>query len=205
MYTDNEMLDELRRVAATIDGPLSRPKFTAAKPRISAPAITARFGSWLAAIEAAGLPPAYAFGGMWRNCPVCGDRFRFEGGEKARKTCGRDACRVHLQGCCSTSYSDGHLQRSNLTTAITLATEPRFGSYTPAIARMTTPSHRITPRQRELVDLLVEKRSIAAAAKELGMSIHTARAHVKAIVLHIPNPHGLPAHKLILAYFESLR
>lgn len=63
---------------------------------------------------------------------------------------------------------------------------------------------RITPRQRQLVDLLIEKRSIAAAARELGMSIHTARHHVRDIALRVPNPHGLPAHRLILSYFEQL-
>lgn len=81
---------------------------------------------------------------------------------------------------------------------ITLA-EPRFAPYTPSM------SSRFTPRQRELIDLLVAKRSVAAAAKELGVSVHTARAHVRAIALQLPNPHGLPAHKLILAYFENLR
>lgn len=81
---------------------------------------------------------------------------------------------------------------------ITLA-EPCFAPYTPP-----SMSSRFTPRQRELIDLLVAKRSVAAAAKELGISIHTARAHVKAIALQLPNPHGLPAHKLILGFFEDL-
>jgi hypothetical protein len=95
-YSDDEMLDELRRVAALVDGPLSRPKFIAARPRISAPAITARFGSWLKAITLAELPPAYRFGGVWRRCPVCDEQFRFEGGVKARLTCGKKSCTGQL-------------------------------------------------------------------------------------------------------------
>jgi hypothetical protein len=91
-YSDAEMLAELKRVAATVDGPLSRPKYIARSPRISAPAITARFGSWLAAIGRAGLTPAYRYGGMYRDCPACGASFRFEGGVKARITCGRREC-----------------------------------------------------------------------------------------------------------------
>lgn len=95
-YTNEDMLNELRRVASLVDGPLSRPKFIAAKPRISAPAIIARFGGWLTAIGEAGLPAAYAFGGTWSNCPVCGDQFRVTGGSHGKKSCGKKACTSEL-------------------------------------------------------------------------------------------------------------
>jgi hypothetical protein len=93
-YSDDEMLAELRRVAA--GEPLSRPLYTAARPAISAPAITARFGSWLAALEKAGVSSPYAYGGTWASCPICGDRFRVRGGVKAAKTCGRRSCTSEL-------------------------------------------------------------------------------------------------------------
>lgn len=88
-YTDDEMLDELRRVASVVDGPLSRPKFIKVG-RISASAVTTRFGGWIAAIEAAGIEPAYRYGGIWFDCPVCGSRFRSDNGAKSRRTCSRE-------------------------------------------------------------------------------------------------------------------
>lgn len=86
-YTDEQMLDELRRAANELGTPtISRPAFIRVG-RISAPAITVRFGGWLKALELAGLQSPYAFGGVVMPCPVCGTTFRFEGGKKARKTC----------------------------------------------------------------------------------------------------------------------
>lgn len=90
-YTDSEMLAELRRVAATIGGQLSRPRYIAAKPTISAPAITARFGGWNAALTRAGLALAARVpGGQQRECDVCGKSYRYDGGAKASKTCSRE-------------------------------------------------------------------------------------------------------------------
>lgn len=63
---------------------------------------------------------------------------------------------------------------------------------------------RITQRQRELVELLLEGKSVVAAARELGIGVSTARHHLKALALQLPNPHGLPALKLIVGYFEAL-
>lgn len=88
-YTNAEMLDELRRVAAQVDGPLSRPKYQPVG-RISAPAITVRFGKWSAAIAEAGLPPAYRYGGIWFACPICGTSFRSDNSSKSRRTCSRE-------------------------------------------------------------------------------------------------------------------
>lgn len=88
-YTDQQMLDELRRAAAELGTPtMSRPAYMRVG-RISAPAIAVRFGTWLQAFERAGLHSPYAYGGMTIPCPICGTPFRFLGGEKARKTCSR--------------------------------------------------------------------------------------------------------------------
>jgi len=88
-YTDEEMLAELKRVAAIVDGPLSRPKYLKCGPRISAAAISVRFGGWLSAVKRAGLDPAYKYGGIWFDCPICGRRFRSGNGKKARRTCSK--------------------------------------------------------------------------------------------------------------------
>lgn len=89
-YTDAEMIAEMQRLA--VRGELSRPKYARANPRISAPAIEARFGGWLRAIALAGLKSPYAYGGRWLPCPVCGTPFRSLGGRKAAITCGKRAC-----------------------------------------------------------------------------------------------------------------
>ncbi len=90
-YSDQEMLDDLRRVAAEVGGKLSRPVFI---PRgaISAPAIENRFGGWLAALRMAGLESPFRFGGIWFPCPICGASFRSNNGQKSKRTCGPD-CR----------------------------------------------------------------------------------------------------------------
>lgn len=89
-YTDNQMLAELRRVAN--GEPLSRPQFIASLPAISAPAITARFGSWMKALATAGLESPFRFGGIWHACPICGEQFRTDNSAKSRRTCGKRAC-----------------------------------------------------------------------------------------------------------------
>jgi hypothetical protein len=97
-YTDDEMLGELRRVHAEIGRALSRPAYIAARGRISAPAIEKRFGGWLSALERAGVPSPYRFGGQWFACPVCGDAFRSNAGRKSRRTCSEKCARVIRSG-----------------------------------------------------------------------------------------------------------
>jgi DNA-binding NarL/FixJ family response regulator len=76
---------------------------------------------------------------------------------------------------------------------------PRFGAYaSPAV------SNRFTPRERQVIEQLRMTRSVVATARHLGISVHTARAHVKAIALELANPHGLPALRLILSHFERV-
>lgn len=96
-YSDEEMLDELRRVAGGAVT-MSRPHFQASRPRISAPAIMARFGSWRAALEAAGLRSPTIKGGQQRPCDVCGTPYRFDGGRNARKTCSRECSSRLMSG-----------------------------------------------------------------------------------------------------------
>lgn len=77
--------------------------------------------------------------------------------------------------------------------------DARFGSYS-----LPDMPNRLTPRQHQLVALLVDRHTVAEAARALGISIHTARAHVRSIANRVPNPHGLPAHRLIVSYFNGL-
>lgn len=68
------------------------------------------------------------------------------------------------------------------------------------------PFSRLTPRQREISDLIcVEKLSVVAIAKRLKMPLSTARAHVRGIAQRLPNPHGLPAYRLIRSYSAACR
>lgn len=92
-YSDAEMLAEIRRVAQGKS--LSRPAYQRAGD-ISASAINIRFGSWSAALAAAGVASPYAYGGIWFDCPVCGTKFRSDNGTKAKRTCST-ACGKELK------------------------------------------------------------------------------------------------------------
>ena len=77
------------------------------------------------------------------------------------------------------------------------------------------PWGRLTKRQQELADLLCLNRlSVAAAARHLGISTRTAYAHVRAIADRLPLPPGYhelepeqrpTALQRILAYAPSRR
>lgn len=59
----------------------------------------------------------------------------------------------------------------------------------------------LTPRQRQIADLIcLHGLSVVAIAKRLRIQVTTARFHVRAIAERIPNPHGLPAYRLIRSY-----
>ena len=68
------------------------------------------------------------------------------------------------------------------------------------------PFGRLTARQRQVADLICRRGlSVVAVARELGMPISTARAHVRAIAQRLANPHGLPAYRLIQSYAPACR
>lgn len=46
--------------------------------------------------------------------------------------------------------------------------------------------------------------SIVHIARDIGSSVATVRAHVRAIAKKLPNPHGLPAARLIREYMRVL-
>jgi hypothetical protein len=92
-YSDDAMLAEIRRVAN--GGTLSRPAYQR-QANISAAAITVRFGSWSAALEAAGVKSPYSRGGVWFTCPICGLPFRSDRSAKSKRTCSR-ACAAELR------------------------------------------------------------------------------------------------------------
>lgn len=83
-YSDEEILAELRRVAA--GSALSRPAYDRVG-RIGKTAISRRFGSWSAALAAAGIASPYKRGGIWFKCPICGTPFRSDNSAKSRRTC----------------------------------------------------------------------------------------------------------------------
>lgn len=64
---------------------------------------------------------------------------------------------------------------------------------------MTLPC-RITPAERAVVDRLWRDESVPAVAAALDCSEHTVRSHLKAVASRLPNPHQLPAMKLILSF-----
>lgn len=63
----------------------------------------------------------------------------------------------------------------------------------------------LTPREQQVTDLLIAGRSVLDAARELGMTYHTARSHVRHIASKIANPHNLPALRLIRSDAEHDR
>jgi DNA-binding NarL/FixJ family response regulator len=68
------------------------------------------------------------------------------------------------------------------------------------------PFGRLTPRQRQIADLIcLDGLSVVAVARRLGMPIATARSHVKSIAQRLANPHGLPAYRLIESYGQARR
>lgn len=65
---------------------------------------------------------------------------------------------------------------------------------------------RLTPRQREVADLIcLHGLSVVAISRQLEMPLATARTHVRDIAQRLPNPHGLPAYRLILSYAPARR
>lgn len=68
-----------------------------------------------------------------------------------------------------------------------------------------TESPRLTPRQDEIACLLADGKSVILIAAELRCSVATVRAHIRTIAQVIPNPHGLPAVRLIRAHKRCAR
>lgn len=60
-----------------------------------------------------------------------------------------------------------------------------------------TDAPRLTPRQEEIALLLHDGKSVVEIAVELRCSVATVRTHVRTVAQVIPNPHGLPAVRLI--------
>jgi hypothetical protein len=44
--------------------------------------------------------------------------------------------------------------------------------------------------------------SVAAAARVLGISVRTAREHVRRLAVQLPNPHRQPAQRLVLSSLD---
>lgn len=64
---------------------------------------------------------------------------------------------------------------------------------------MTLPQ-TITPTQRQVVDRLWAGKRVRVIARELGMQVGTVRSHIRAVATKLPNPHNLPAVRLIRTF-----
>lgn len=68
------------------------------------------------------------------------------------------------------------------------------------------PFNHLTPRQREIADLIcLHKLTCVAIARRLNSPVATVRSHVRGIAARLANPHGLPAYKLIESYASARR
>ena len=59
------------------------------------------------------------------------------------------------------------------------------------------PMRKLTKRQVQVVELLADDLSVKAISAKLRISLFTARSHVRSIALLIPNPHNVPAERLV--------
>jgi DNA-binding NarL/FixJ family response regulator len=60
--------------------------------------------------------------------------------------------------------------------------DPAFASAEPAVSRASAPIEELTPREHEVLDLLADGLANKAIARQLGLSEHTVKFHVNAIL-----------------------
>lgn len=58
----------------------------------------------------------------------------------------------------------------------------------------------ITATQLKVIELLWSGRRVREIAKVLGMKVPTVRTHVRIVAAQLPNPHNLPAVRLIRSF-----
>jgi len=65
----------------------------------------------------------------------------------------------------------------------------------------------MTPRQRQVAALVAEGKTYRQVGDALGMATSTVKCHVASIAMHLPNPHNLPAKRLVTVWaaHQSLR
>jgi hypothetical protein len=65
------------------------------------------------------------------------------------------------------------------------------------------PFSRVTPRERQVAREMCRRGStgqfptMVDVAKRLGCTVGTAKAHLRTLAIKLPNPHGLPAQRLV--------
>lgn len=71
--------------------------------------------------------------------------------------------------------------------------------------------HRITPRERQLAEWICRHPRdghrpprMEDVARALEMELATAKAHLRSLALKLPNPHGLPAQRLVFSFRDAL-
>lgn len=69
-----------------------------------------------------------------------------------------------------------------MTTSLTVPAQPM-----PAHSRI---QWHFSPRERDVVSLLLDGRSNAKIARELGISLHSAKRHVSAVLKKVNSPEG---------------
>lgn len=93
-YSREAIIAELQRVAAIV-GPIDQKRFETHSP-MRVESVWRYFGSWVAAVEAAGVERLLRFAPRFALCPVCSAEFRVHFGAKVKKTCGRRECSREL-------------------------------------------------------------------------------------------------------------
>lgn len=73
------------------------------------------------------------------------------------------------------------------------------------------PFRRLTARERQVAEEICRRDAqgrfpdMRDVAKRLGMKTSTAKAHLRTLALRLPNPHGLPAQRLVRSFEPAMR
>lgn len=73
------------------------------------------------------------------------------------------------------------------------------------------PFRRLTERERQVAEEICRRnargrfQTMEEVAKRLGMRTATAKSHLRTLALRLPNPHGLPAQRLVRSFESVMR
>lgn len=69
----------------------------------------------------------------------------------------------------------------------------------------------MTPREKEVAEAIARRDAsgryptLGEVAQRLGVKVSTVNAHLRTLSLKIPNPHGLPAQRLVRSWTNGPR
>ncbi|MBA3852918.1 MAG: hypothetical protein C0503_00805 [Gemmatimonas sp.] len=66
-----------------------------------------------------------------------------------------------------------------------------------------TESKALTKRELQIATLIGEGATVVQVARAIACPLSTVRVHVRAIARKLPNPHGLPAARLIRRWHSA--